>query len=76
MSTENYPSDDRTFPRNWTNFKKTLTWPKRMYLGWLGDGTKYDDVQSFLNAELPSPSFTFENNVTCYMSHISVFIKV
>ena len=53
MSTENYPSDDRTFPRNWTNFKKTLTWPKRMYLGWLGDGTKYDDVQSFLNAELP-----------------------
>ena len=48
MSTENYPSDDRTFPRNWTNFKKTLTWPKRMYLGWLGDGTKYDDVQSFL----------------------------
>jgi hypothetical protein len=53
MSTENYPTDDRTVPRNWPEWKKNLTFDKKTHFGWVGNGTNYTSIQAFLDAELP-----------------------
>lgn len=42
------PSDDRTFPRDWTKFKSTLTWPKYCYMMVRGKGHKYNNAQELI----------------------------